>query len=223
MRREWFCHAVIAAILVGGTTMLGCGTAPMGSVSPPPTATSPPTTAAVPVTVTAPTTSGDDLTEDYGVYSALIQDRFIDRIGSTLIVIRGSTVEPSTDSAFNLGDCLAAIKYQVPGLGDDILSDFAAKNQTPLLLERRFDLSVDYTLVSEDDAVLGWGPMSTAWDAFSAKYPGSQGSIYVSRIGFNEAKDTALLYVSTYEGDLVLLKKTAGRWAVQNDVLLWEA
>ncbi len=39
--------------------------------------------------------------------------------------------------------------------GDDILSDFTARNQTPLTLERRFNLSVDYTLVSEEEAWAG--------------------------------------------------------------------
>jgi hypothetical protein len=242
VRQQWFYRGCIVAVLIAATTLLGCGTMEPGSVSPssgptstdaapstsaladsPTPSTSPPTTATAPVPSTTPTTSAADLTQDYAVYSALIQDTFIERLGSTLIVIPESTVEPSTDPAFVLGDCLGAAKREWPALGADILSAFTAKNQTPLRLERRFDLSVDYTLVSEEDAIMGWGPPSTAWDAFAAKYPGSQGSIWISRVGFNKAKDTALLYVGTSQGDLVMLKKAAGRWTVQGQVLLWEA
>jgi hypothetical protein len=201
--------------------------------------TSPPTTAPAPVTITAstttepappvttttPTTSADDLAEDYAVYSVLIQKMFIDDAepGSTLIVIRESTVVPATDSNFILDDILPHIKDKWPELGDDIVSDFAAKNQTPLTLERRFRLSVNYALASEGDANEGWGPMSTAWDAFSAKYPGSRGSVNLSGIGFNKAKNRALFYLDGSTGNLVLLKKIAGRWTVQDEVEIWTA
>jgi len=90
------------------------------------------------------------------------------------------------------------------------------------LLERRFNLSVDYTLVGQQEALSG-SPGGTGFDAFSKKYPGSMGGVYMSRIGFNKARDTAVLFVGTSEGDLVLLKKMAGRWTVQGDVLLWQA
>ncbi len=203
VRHQRFYRGLIVAVLVAGTTMLGCGTA------------------LAPATVTASTTFADDLSEDYAVYSALIQKVFIDDYRWSLIVIQDFTEVPDADY-FVLGDCLNAIKYQWPELGDDIVSDFSAKVQTPLALERRFDLSVDYTLVGEDEAALGW-PGGTGFDAFSKKYPGSLGSVRISRIGFNAAKDTAVLYLDDNAGHVMLLKKTAGGWTVQGEVELWTA
>jgi hypothetical protein len=171
------------------------------------------------------TTSGDDLTEDYAVYSAMIQKMFIDDLGWSLVVIQDFTGVTDPNSNSILGQSLAAIKYQWPELGDDILSDFTAKNQTSLPLECKFNISVDYTLVSGEEAAAGWpGGTGTQWDEFSEKYPGSLGSVRLSRIGFNQAKDTAVFYLdNTNDGHVVLLRKTAGRWTVQAEAMLWTA
>jgi hypothetical protein len=202
VRHQWFYHNLIVAILLAGATLLGCGTT-------------------IPVT----TASGDGLTEDYAVYGALIQDRFIDHNGWSLVVMQGSTLVADQDPDwhhFILSECLDAIKRSWPKLGDDILGDFVAKTKTSLTLERRFNLSVGYTFVSKEEASSFW-PGGTQYETLSKKYPGSLGSVCFSRIGFNKAKDTAVLYLDYHTGHVVLLKKTAGIWTVQGDVELWTA
>jgi hypothetical protein len=113
-----------------------------------------------------------------------------------------------------------------PDLGDDILGDFKAKNQTSSALERMFTLSVPYTLISEQELASIFSTTASGWDKFYAKYPDSKGFLTLSRVGFNQAKDTAVLYTeyqsgaTAGEGDLVLMKKTDGRWTVEGNSMI---
>jgi hypothetical protein len=156
--------------------------------------------------------------EEYEVYSVLIQDMYDDG----LIVIEGSTAAAhDTDFAAN------AVKDPGrPDLDDEILSDFKAKNQAPSALEPRFTLTGTYALISEQELESIFAN-TRGWDDFYAKYPGSQGLLTLSRVGFNEARDTAFLYVAhsihwtSGEGNVVTMKKTAGRWTVQDTGMIW--
>ena len=51
-----------------------------------------------------------------------------------------------------------------------------------------------YTLISLQELASSFPPTAPGWDKFYAKYPGSQGRLALSRVGFNQAKDTAVLY-----------------------------
>ncbi len=83
-----------------------------------------------------------------------------------------------------------------PQLGDDILRDFKTKNQTPMDLERRFTLEATYVLISLEELESIFVNHATGWEDFYAKYPGSQGELSLSRVGFNEAKDMATFYAA---------------------------
>ncbi len=60
-----------------------------------------------------------------------------------------------------------------------------------------------------------------------AVYPRSQGVLTLSRVGFNEARGTAVLYAGNQwhaaagEGNMVLMKKTAGGWTVHDTAMMW--
>jgi hypothetical protein len=156
--------------------------------------------------------------DEYDVYSALIQSVYIDGTQPKQIVILDTTADPRI---YSPRLAAGAMKNSWPDLGDDILSDFKAKNQTSSALERTFMLSVPYTLISLQELASNFPPTAPGWDKFYAEYPGSKGRLTLSRVGFNQAKDTAVLYTEHYtgatagEGDVVLMKKTDGRWTVQ--------
>ncbi len=181
------------------------------------------TTSTTSATTAAQTTATAD---EYDVYSALIQSAYIDATQPTQIVIHDSTVKPYPGGS--LGLATGAMKSSWPDLGDDILGDFKAKNQTSSALERAFTLSVPYTLISEQELASIFST-SSGWDDFYAKYPGSKGLLNLSRVGFNQAKDTAVLYTENVshgaagEGDVVLMKKTDGRWTVQGNRMIWQS
>ena len=173
---------------------------------------------------TAPQTTAT--ADEYDVYSALIQSVYIDAIQPKQIVIRHHR---SPARHFSPRLAARAMKSFWPDLGDDILGDFKAKNKTSSALERTFTLSVPYTLMSEQEVASIFSSTATGWDKFYAKYPDAKGCLALSRVGFNQAKDTAVLYTeyrsgaTAGEGDVVLMKKTDGRWTVQGNSMFWQS
>jgi ABC-type phosphate transport system substrate-binding protein len=164
--------AVLGAVLLV-LTAAGCG-ASVGTA-----------TSASSATTAAQTTATAD---EYDVYSALIQSVYIDATQPKQMVIGGSTVKPS------LALAAGAMKSSWPDLVDDIVGDFKAKNQSSSVLERTFTLSVPYTLMSEQEVASIFSSSATGWGKFYAKYPDAKGRVTLSRVGFNQAKDTAVLY-----------------------------
>ena len=143
-----------------------------------------------------------------------------------LASVEDATAHPDS-GLFSPTDAARFMKNQWPELGDDILRDFKAKNEKPSGLERRFALSAEYAFISKQELESIFSKNASGWDGFYAKYPGSQGILTLSRVGFNEAKDRAVLYAGNQshwvagEGNVVLMKKMAGRWTVQGEGMMW--
>jgi hypothetical protein len=202
----WKPMALVAALLA--LIAAGCGASEGTTTS----ATSAPT--APQTTVTA---------DEYDVYSALIQSVYIDDTQPKQIVITTVNVDPNG----SFGLAAPAIKSFWPDLGDDIVGDFKAKNMSSSPLERAFALSAPYTLMSEQEMTSIFSSGATGWDKFYATYPDAKGLLALSRVGFNQAKDAAVLYTE-YQSDLtagggymVLMKKTDGRWTVEENSMFW--
>lgn len=223
--KAWTTLAVLAATLLVLTTV-GCAAGNESTTTGASAPTSPTTTEATTTTMAPPETGTTPLTaEDYEIYSAVIQSMFIDATHPAIVVIEESTTRANV-GLFSLSDAVGAIEDQWPDLGDEALADFEATNQDSSALERGFTLSVDYSLISEQE-IESIFSAAGGWDDFYAKYPDSQGIFTLSRVGFNEAKDAAALYVANRMhgvgggGQVVLMKKTADGWAVQGSRRLW--
>ena len=130
--------ALVAALLV--LIAGGCGASDGTTTS---------STSATPAPPTAVTA------DEYDVYSALIQSAYIDATQPAQIVIHDTTANPSTSPPRLAA---GAMKNAWPDLGDDILSDFKAKNQRSSALEHTFTLSVPYTLISEQELASIFSP-----------------------------------------------------------------
>jgi len=84
--------------------------------------------------------------------------------------------------------------------------DLTARNQRPLHWISRRDLAVD-------------GNPESTWAAFARKHPGSPGITVLSRIGYSQDGQQALLHHSLLRqhesfGDYLLLQRQAGNWQV---------
>jgi hypothetical protein len=167
----------------------------------------------------APTASLDD---EYAVYAALIESRYL-KEGVDLIVIRDQT------TFFPLGPDVTyeQVGQSVPALEEDTYADFLAVNEDPVPLDGSLDLGFDYTLVSLQDLEEFLGGGAWSYDAFYERFPNSQGLMELSRVGFNADHTQALVYVGNQydllggEGYYVLLHKEGGDWLVDSDLLLW--
>ena len=178
-------------------------------------------TTSIPAT---PQLESDDEMAEYAVYNALLKARFVhDRVG--LLVIRRNTSLDPARSSIERSDYL---QQNLPGLSDEIVEDFENKNQTLHELKPQFDLGVEYTLVSDQEIEELFGQQDKdGWQAFYEKYPDAPGEITLSRVGFNEARNKALVYIGNQQGWLagagyfVLLTMQDGQWIIESELMAW--
>jgi len=111
----------------------------------------------------------------------------------------------------------------------DTRIDFDARNKLPCTLEPHIEPVKRVQLVGAGDEFLSFPRGSGSWKAFYRKYPGATGFTVLSRIGFNPAKDQALVYLGNScellcgHGYLALLKKHKGKWSVVKSAKIWIA
>ena len=124
------------------------------------------------------------------------------------------------------------VKPRFKQLSDDVIEGYELNAKASVGLERKFGTNLPYKLISEPelDAFFSeqnadW--MDKKWKKFYEAYPGSHGYISFSNIGFNKAKDKALVYFVHWcmalcgTGHYILLSKDNGRWAVLEHSQIW--
>jgi hypothetical protein len=89
------------------------------------------------------------------------------------------------------------------------------------------ELGQVYVLLTEENMRQIFNINQNGWDVFYADYPGAPGITTLSRVGFNDAMDQALVYVGTQShwlagaGYIVLLVKVEGVWVIDQQVMTW--
>jgi len=155
-------------------------------------------------------------TEEYAVYSDLLQAEYVDKRQPALLVIEN--LISGTDPEYKR-QSLADSPKDPPDLTTDLVADYPAINADAQVLEPRLTLSIKYTLAPPIEAPARIGDNSY-WRAFYEKYPEAKYIVTLSRVGFNAAMDTALVSVSEMSGTLagdgatLILKKINGVWKV---------
>jgi hypothetical protein len=224
-RKGCRCRALgcVVPVVVGAIALLtsaGCGE---------PVAAGPTVTQGVTVGSTSTTLAVGNpaLAEEYAVYNALLEDgEFVQQMsihtsGFQLIVIRTPTA-PSAPDGWD--ETVRGMRKAWPELSDEIYSDYKTKEASPADLESLFALDAEYVVANLDD-IFSKGPLG--WQDFDAEYPSADGMLTLSRVGFNERMDAALLCVSYYQGGLsgagryVLLKKVGSKWIVREGYGFW--
>jgi hypothetical protein len=67
----------------------------------------------------------------------------------------------------------------------------------------------------------------SSWKQFYEEYPGAQGILTISRVGFNPDKNKAVVYIQNVaslmvaSGKLFFLTKKNGSWEVQTEKMIW--
>lgn len=157
--------------------------------------------------------------ETYAVYSAMIEHTILRNVKRTEIEIR----RPFTQVVIGKStvDGREYLEYEVVGLSEATKQSFLENNAKLGKLENKFVLRVPYVL-HENNRVLG------GTEAFYDLYPGAQGLMYLSPIGFNQNHTQALVYVESMlgfgtgsSGYLVLMTKQNGVWQVVSVKGVW--
>lgn len=196
------------------------GTAPVIAVTP--------ATPVVSGTPALPATGGGcPLTdEEYAVYSAVIQARFLKNQDVRQIVLKDTTVGmmpgdiPPVQEDF--------LRAQKPDQAGDLLADLTAKMIQPCQIEPRFDVQVPVHLLSEAEQQQAFAPpLDKAWTNFYARFPGAQGMMEFSRVGFSEDGNVAVVYMGNQQGGLAgggynfVLEKGNSGWTIVAEVMTW--
>lgn len=152
--------------------------------------------------------------EEYAVYGAALRE-VVGGVSFVVLDTTGLSVRPA--------DLDKALNFPVEHLKlvtADLIADFKSKNRKPSAVAGHFPDGLRVTVISEKERADAFGGRSIeGWDSFNAKYPGG-GFTVLSRVGFNQAKTTAIVYVGNTRGPetgtwaYFLLVQKGGKWSV---------
>ena len=163
--------------------------------------------------------------DEYAVYAALAQDLF-DETRIRLYAVSKFTSGYRTDDPEERGD----LQSEEGHVEREALADYISKNRAGKfeLLDGLLKLGAPHRLISETEMTeMFAGDCERGWERFYRKYPGAQGDMTLSRVGFNKVRDTALAYIGNQShclagaGYLVILKKRDGTWRVAEKRMVW--
>jgi len=167
------------------------------------------------------TPTPDAIREEERVYKALIEATY----PSELLVIMERTqtnvVDLASDETYQL------VEESLQHLSADTLSNFKTHNDSSYPLKTSMILGRRYILFSEKDKQELFQINQSGWDVFYNRYPEAPGIMTLSRVGFNEQMDQALVYlgIQSYwlagSGNFFLLNKIDGSWVIDQQVMTW--
>jgi hypothetical protein len=109
----------------------------------------------------------------------------------------------------------------------DTADGFRRRNAEASALVGNLDLGAPYTLMSRDEMSGLFSQNQDGWQLFYERFPDAPGITTVSRVGFNQGMDQALVYVGTQShwlagaGYYLLLNKVDGAWVIDQQVMTW--
>jgi hypothetical protein len=168
--------------------------------------------------------------EEYAVYNALLTASKEFSLGSGYQYL---TVYDQTGLSEKLTgeweNSYATLRQEMPAVSEEMVANLVAANVEAYALAPRFAFEVPVVLVS-------WGEYQDLSSELEEQecfgvvrerfpHPEFQGWFRLSRVGFNEAMDQALVYVESYvcngAGFLVLMEKQDNTWRMTAHILLW--
>ncbi len=178
--------------------------------------------------VLSPDFNASEETEEYAVYSALLEKLFV-KDDVKLLVIQKQTIS-SVNNYFirtTVEEPIPDMKKLFPSVSDDTFQDYRSKNQQPSSLNSKFVLPVKYVVTDKFELKEDEG---AAWiDSFFEKFPDARGMIRLSKVGFNTDKTEAFVFVEFIcfslcgGGNNVLLEKDFGVWKVKEQFEGWKS
>src|SRR5215216_4785184 len=135
----------------------------------------------------------------------------------------------STSVDLSMGDLKQIAEYMstgFPSISRETVDSLLQRNEQPTQLSAEMQLGVDYALLSAEE--LAEISSQPNWnEVLSEDYPGSDGYLIFSRVGFNHTLDQAVIYVGKVAGPLMgsgsyyLLEKQNGEWSIKQELMTW--
>jgi len=168
--------------------------------------------------------------EEYAVYNAVLTASKEFSLGSGYQYV---TVYDQTGLSERLTregeDLYPTIREEIPAVTEKLVANLITANAEPYDLAPRFAFEVPVVLVSWGE----YGALSRELEEQECfevvrerfPHPEFQGWFRLSRVGFNQAMDQALVYVESYvcngAGFIALTEKRDGIWSMTDYALVW--
>jgi hypothetical protein len=120
-----------------------------------------------------------------------------------------------------------SLQKKDPALQSSALNAFRKVNTQEALLRRSLHPTIDYELASSAQLEPVFCKHCGFWPAFYKQFPGSQGLLKFSGVGFSADGTQAFFYFSNRceglcgTGDYVIMEKRDGRWVIRKDIGMW--
>jgi hypothetical protein len=162
--------------------------------------------------------------EEYDIYSSVIKELYVQK-DTKLLMIEDRTFRYD----FSGGDDQPWRDKPPKGLTIDqtAVADYEAKNHGQSLLHKSsFKLPVKCDSITDADLRTifhgHWGDLE--WTEYYRRFPDSSGFIMLSRVGFNNEHNQALLYIGSRSGPgygeihFLLLENANGTWSIRKQL-----
>lgn len=178
-------------------------------------------TSATPVPASTPSAGQIDA-EEQVVYAALFRNLY----SAASYVIMDTTATGPTGVG-DTASTLDRIVQDIRGVDQKTAESFRVQNDAAYPVRPDLELGSGYVLLSQSEMSQIFSQNRDGWELFYERYPDAPGITTLSKVGFNNTLDQALVYVGTMShwlagaGYYVLLKKSNGSWIVDQQVMTW--
>jgi hypothetical protein len=179
---------------------------------------------------------------EYEVFSAYISQSFVGAVGksridrpiSQIVIVNRTESDQEDLGDSDPGDLPPGgvqkyLRKEAPSLRTVTISNFHRANEKQGELAPHFHLPLPYQLVAAEKigSILKDSPDD--WMEYYRQYPGAQGHMRLSRVGFSPDGKQALFYSSNWcgghcaSGSYVIMEKRGAGWKVIKEVYIWES
>ena len=158
-------------------------------------------------------------TEEYAVYSSIIQRNPVGINLDSPILIREQTISDLDSFEHTL--------ESVPPLPARLVDSYRSRNTALYTLDPNLHIELVYALMPEEEFEKIFRRGGSVWVRFQDRYPQAGGVVSFSRVGFGANQDEALVLMGYRCGDLCgtgglyLLAKEEGGWKIQESLIVW--
>ena len=172
---------------------------------------------------------------EYEISSIFIADAFVGKAGvervafpvsQIIIVDKTQYDESGITEEMPWNKVRKFLRKQVPSLQLATIDNFREANKWQVPLQQRFSLPLPYQLVAEGTIGSIIHEISD-WPHYYKQYPGAQGFLTLSRIGFSPGGEQAMFYVTNYcggkcaTGSFVVAQKQGEKWKIVREIVYW--
>ena len=170
-----------------------------------------------------PTASAPQMdAEEQSVYAAVLRKLYTD---SNYVIME--TTATGLLGTQDMSSTLDHVLLNMHNYSTETADSFRARNDAAYPLRPDMEIGASYVLLTQNERTQFFNQNQDGWQLFYEKYPDAPGITALSRVGFNQALDQALVYAGTQSqwlagaGYYLLLKRVNGAWIIDQQVMTW--